>query len=309
MTDTKTWARVKSPWVLHFNSGACNGCDIEIVALLTPKYDIERFGVKLEPSPRHADVLLVTGCVTQQCAERLKSIYDQMPQPKFVVAIGACACSGGVFEGNYNVVGGVDKVIPVTAYIPGCPPRPEAILDGVVKLLNALNPPKPKKQPKQAKAPEVAKTETVAAQAAQLKLRSKNKLANNKIDMISLIKSKFGEKVQIQLGQLGAAAITANNGLHRDVLQAMIEADEKTGITAITGLDLGVTIGVYYHIHTSNVFVTIKTEVPKENPTIQTIVDLHPGAAFHELEVADLLGVSLRRTPNPWTFRPVRKLA
>ena len=103
MTDTKTWARVKSPWVLHFNSGACNGCDIEIVALLTPKYDVERFGVKLEPSPRHADVLLVTGCVTQQCAERLKSIYDQMPQPKFVVAIGACACSGGVFEGNYNV--------------------------------------------------------------------------------------------------------------------------------------------------------------------------------------------------------------
>jgi NADH:ubiquinone oxidoreductase subunit B-like Fe-S oxidoreductase len=90
-----------------------------------------------------------------------------MPQPKFVVAIGACACSGGVFEGNYNVLGGVDKVIPVTAYIPGCPPRPEAILDGVVKLLNALNPPKPKKQSKQAKAPEVAKPEAVVAQAAQ----------------------------------------------------------------------------------------------------------------------------------------------
>ncbi len=92
MTNTVTWARVKSPWVLHFNSGACNGCDIEIVALLTPKYDVERFGVKLEPSPRHADVLLVTGAVTKQCAERLKRVYDQMPQPKFVVAIGACAC-------------------------------------------------------------------------------------------------------------------------------------------------------------------------------------------------------------------------
>jgi len=149
VSNTVTWARVKSPWVLHFNSGACNGCDIEIVSLLTPKYDVERFGVKLEPSPRHADVLLVTGCVTQQCAERLKRVYDQMPQPKFVVAIGACACSGGVFAGNYNVVGGVDKVIPVTAYIPGCPPRPEALMDGVVKLLNALSPPKPKKQPKQ----------------------------------------------------------------------------------------------------------------------------------------------------------------
>ncbi len=80
-----------------------------------------------------------------------------MPQPKFVVAIGACACSGGIFEGNYNVLGGVDKVIPVTAYIPGCPPRPEAILDGVVKLLNALNPPKPKKQPKQTNKPELPK--------------------------------------------------------------------------------------------------------------------------------------------------------
>jgi NADH:ubiquinone oxidoreductase subunit B-like Fe-S oxidoreductase len=91
-----------------------------------------------------------------------------MPQPKFVVAIGACACSGGVFEGNYNVVGGVDKVIPVTAYIPGCPPRPEAILDGVVKLLNALNPPKPKKQPKQEK--EVDKTEAVT-KSAQMEVK------------------------------------------------------------------------------------------------------------------------------------------
>jgi NADH-quinone oxidoreductase B subunit len=106
--------------------------------LLTPKYDVERFGIKLEPSPRHADVLLTTGAVTRQCAERLKRIYEQMPEPKFVVAIGACACSGGVFAGNYNVLGGVDKVIPVNAYIPGCPPRPEAIIDGVVKLLKTL---------------------------------------------------------------------------------------------------------------------------------------------------------------------------
>jgi NADH-quinone oxidoreductase B subunit len=153
------WARLKSPWVIHFNSGACNGCDIEIVALLTPKYDVERFGVKLEPSPRHADVLLVTGAVTKQCTERLKRIYDQMPQPKFVVAIGACACSGGVFQGAYGVEGGVDKVLPVNAYIPGCPPRPEAILDGVVKLLNALKGPAPAKKGKEkaaASAPEVA---------------------------------------------------------------------------------------------------------------------------------------------------------
>jgi NADH-quinone oxidoreductase B subunit len=98
---------------------------------------VERFGILLEPSPRHADVLLTTGVVTQQCADRLKRIYEQMPEPKFVVAIGACACSGGVFEGNYTVLGGVDKVIPVDAYIPGCPPKPEAIMDGILKLLQS----------------------------------------------------------------------------------------------------------------------------------------------------------------------------
>ncbi|HUW48097.1 MAG TPA: NADH-quinone oxidoreductase subunit B family protein [Patescibacteria group bacterium] len=129
------WARRRSPWVLHFNSGACNGCDIEVVALLTPKYDVERLGIVLEPSPRHADVLLVTGVVTEQCADRLKRIYEQMPKPKFVVAIGACACSGGVFEGNYTVRGGVDKVVPVDVYVPGCAPKPEAIIDAVAKLL------------------------------------------------------------------------------------------------------------------------------------------------------------------------------
>jgi NADH-quinone oxidoreductase B subunit len=138
------WAKKRSPWILHFNSGACNGCDIEVVALLTPRYDVERFGILLEPSPRHADVLLVTGPVTRQCADRLKRIYEQMPEPKFVVAIGACALSGGVFEGNYNVLGGVDKVIPVDVYIPGCPPKPEAIIDGIVKLLKSAKEAKPR---------------------------------------------------------------------------------------------------------------------------------------------------------------------
>lgn len=121
LTNLMKWARLKSPWVLHFNSGACNACDIEVAALLTPRYDIERFGILLEPSPRHADVLLVTGPVTRQCADRLKRIHAQMPEPKFVIAIGTCACSGGVFRGTYNVLGGADIVVPVDVYIPGCP--------------------------------------------------------------------------------------------------------------------------------------------------------------------------------------------
>lgn len=131
------WALVNSPWALHYNSGSCNGCDIEILATLTPRYDLERFGVKLQGSPRHADILICTGPVTRQSVERLRRIYEQMPEPKFVVAVGSCALSGGVFRGCYNCLNGIGDVLPVDAYIPGCPPRPEAIMDGIVKLLHS----------------------------------------------------------------------------------------------------------------------------------------------------------------------------
>ena len=133
-----TWARIKSPWIIHFNTGACNACDIEIVDALTPRYDIERFGILLKGTPRHADVMICSGAVTNQIKDRLKRVYEQMPEPRFVVAVGTCASSGGVFNGCYNVKGGIDTVIPVNAYIPGCPVRPEAIIDGVVKLLASL---------------------------------------------------------------------------------------------------------------------------------------------------------------------------
>jgi NADH-quinone oxidoreductase B subunit len=133
-----TWARIKSPWIIHFNTGACNACDIEILAALTPRYDLERFGVLLKGTPRHADVLVCSGPVTMQTKDRLVRIYEQMTEPKFVVAVGTCASSGGVFNGCYCVGGGIDSILPVAAYIPGCPARPEAIIDGVVKLLSSL---------------------------------------------------------------------------------------------------------------------------------------------------------------------------
>ncbi len=139
------WARVKSPWVLHFNTGACNACDIEIVATLTPKFDLERFGAQLKGTPRHADIILCSGPVTRQIKDRLMRIYEQTPEPKFIVAVGTCACSGGVFDGCYSVMGGIDSTIPVAAYIPGCPVRPEAIIDGVVKLLERVDNPEPSK--------------------------------------------------------------------------------------------------------------------------------------------------------------------
>jgi NADH-quinone oxidoreductase B subunit len=133
-----TWARTRSPWLIHFNAGACNGCDIETVEVLTPRFDVERFGALLRGSPRHADVMVVSGSVPRKIRKRLVRIYEQMPAPKFVVAVGSCAISGGVFQNCYNSMDGIDKFIPVDAFIPGCPPRPEAILDGVVKLLMSI---------------------------------------------------------------------------------------------------------------------------------------------------------------------------
>ena len=132
------WGRRKSPWIIHFNAGACNGCDIEVVDALTPRYDVERFGILQQGTPRHADVLVCTGAVTLQTKDRLKQIYEQMPEPKFVIAVGTCACTGGVFDGCYCVNGGIDSVIPVDVYLPGCAARPEAIIDAVNKLLASL---------------------------------------------------------------------------------------------------------------------------------------------------------------------------
>jgi Ni,Fe-hydrogenase III small subunit len=131
----RSFAKRKSPWVMHVPCGGCNGCDIEVVASLTPKYDIERFGVLQKGTPRHADVLLVTGIVTAQVKDRLKRLYDLTPGPKHVVAFGSCALDGDIFHPGYEFAGPLDEVVPVSIYVPGCPPRPEALIDGLSKLL------------------------------------------------------------------------------------------------------------------------------------------------------------------------------
>jgi ech hydrogenase subunit C len=132
-------ARLKSLWVMHYDAGSCNGCDIEILAALTPKFDVERFGIVNIGDPKQADVLLVTGAVNHRNKEVLKNLYEQMPAPKMVIAIGTCACTGGVFHNCPNVLGGIDKVIPVDVYVPGCAARPEQIIDAVVLALNKLS--------------------------------------------------------------------------------------------------------------------------------------------------------------------------
>ena len=128
----------KSPWIIHYDGTSCNGCDIETLACLTPLYDIERIGAINTGNPKHADILLVTGSVNEQSAPVLWQIYNQMASPKVVVAIGICALTGGVFRDCYNVRGGVDTVLPVDVYVPGCAARPEAIIDGVVKATEIL---------------------------------------------------------------------------------------------------------------------------------------------------------------------------
>lgn len=128
----------KSPWLIHYDASSCNGCDIEVLACLTPLYDVERFGIINTGNPKHADIFLVTGSVNEQNKDVIATIYNQMPNPKVVIAVGICACSGGIFKECYNVMGGVDKILPVDVYVPGCAARPEAIIDGVVKGLERL---------------------------------------------------------------------------------------------------------------------------------------------------------------------------
>ncbi|MGE5397329.1 MAG: NADH-quinone oxidoreductase subunit B family protein [Chitinophagales bacterium] len=131
-------SQARSPWVLHYDASSCNGCDIEVLACLTPLYDIERFGAVNVGNPKHADIFLVTGTVNHKSKRVIRNLYDQMTEPKVVVAVGICATSGGVFHQSYNVLGGADHAIPVDVYIPGCPPRPEAIIDAIVMGIEKL---------------------------------------------------------------------------------------------------------------------------------------------------------------------------
>ena len=129
----------RSLHIREVDAGSCNGCEIEIVGLNSPVYDIERFGIHFVASPRHADMLLVTGPVTRNMELALRKTYDAMPAPRLVVAVGACGCSGGIFGRNYATCGGVDSVLPVDVYIPGCPPNPHALLHGILLAIGRLD--------------------------------------------------------------------------------------------------------------------------------------------------------------------------
>jgi NADH-quinone oxidoreductase subunit B len=124
------WSRSKSLWPMTFGL-AC--CAIEMMATGAARFDLDRFGVLFRASPRQADVIVIAGTVTKKMMPAIKTVYEQMPEPKYVIAMGACACSGGIFD-TYSVVQGIDEYLPVDVYIPGCPPRPEGLLCGIIKL-------------------------------------------------------------------------------------------------------------------------------------------------------------------------------
>lgn len=132
------FGRRRSPWLFHMNSGSCNGCDIELVASLSPRYDAEQLGVQLQGSPRHADILCVSGPVTRNAVNAIKTVYGQVPCPKAVVAIGSCPASTNVFIDSRVLEGPLEQHIPVTVYVPGCPPRPDAILRGIAQAAKIL---------------------------------------------------------------------------------------------------------------------------------------------------------------------------
>jgi Ni,Fe-hydrogenase III small subunit len=131
-------ARKRSAWLFHLNAGACNGCDIELVACLSPRYDVEQLGVRLEGSPRHADVLCVSGPVTRATRAALEVVHSQLPEPKVVVALGSCPATGNVFAGSPMIDGPLDRIIPVDVYVPGCPPRPHTILEGIGRAIELI---------------------------------------------------------------------------------------------------------------------------------------------------------------------------
>ncbi|WP_040211312.1 NADH-quinone oxidoreductase subunit B family protein [Clostridium polynesiense] len=138
MLDVIKKSRAKSPWIYHLNTGSCNGCDIELIALLGPKYDVERFGIKLTGTPRHADIIIVTGPVTAQSKDRMLRVISQVPDPKVIVSLGSCPLSCNVFKGSYSIVGPLDRWVPVDVSVGGCAPKPEAIISGILKAVEIL---------------------------------------------------------------------------------------------------------------------------------------------------------------------------
>ena len=131
-------SRLTSPWIYRINTGSCNGCDIEIAPCFCPRYDAEQIGAVVQGSPKHADILLITGTMTLRARDAVRNVYEQMPEPKAVVAIGSCPATGNIFAGSPTILDGVASIVPIDVYVPGCPPRPQAIIRGIQQAAQLL---------------------------------------------------------------------------------------------------------------------------------------------------------------------------
>jgi len=126
----------KSPWLYRINAGSCNGCDVELATTaIIPRYDVERLGCQYCGSPKHADIVLITGPLTARIKDKVLRLYEEIPDPKVTVAVGTCPISGGVFRESYAIAGPLDQYIPIDINVPGCPPRPQAIIEGIAKAI------------------------------------------------------------------------------------------------------------------------------------------------------------------------------
>ncbi|MBK1841011.1 MULTISPECIES: NADH-quinone oxidoreductase subunit B family protein [Azospirillum] len=127
----------RSPWLYRINAGSCNGCDVELATTACiPRYDVERLGCQYCGSPKHADIVLITGPLTLRVKDKVLRLYEEIPDPKVTVAVGICPISGGVFRNSYAVAGAIDRYLPVDVNVPGCPPRPQAIIEGIAKAID-----------------------------------------------------------------------------------------------------------------------------------------------------------------------------
>ncbi len=190
----------RSPWLLHYDGSSCNGCDIEVLACLTPVYDAERFGIINTGDPMQADIFLITGGINTQNQAVVKQLYDQMPKPKVVVAVGVCACTGGVFKECYNIIGGADTTIPVDIYVPGCAARPQAIIDGIVKAI-ALWQDKADKMDAKAKEAKLAKKEV----------------------------KKASQQEEVAVEEVAVEAVAVEETVAEAVAEAVVEAGKENG--------------------------------------------------------------------------------
>ena len=305
------WARKGSLWPATFGL-AC--CAIEMMAAGAGRYDLARFGMEVfRASPRQADLMIVSGRVSQKMAPVLRTIYDQMPEPKWVISMGVCATSGGMFN-NYAIVQGVDQIVPVDMYVPGCPPRPEMLIDGIIKLHEKIMKGEPRSKL-------VIEEVAQVTEAAELDFQPPEALQ----PVLTGLRERFEDAIREVSGHRGEVVVE----LERDRLVEVCTwlrdhpAARFRLLASLTGIDylkyddrperLCADYNLYSFDH--NTRIRLKVRVTTEDPHIPSVTGVWPGANFPEREAYDFFGIRFDGHPNlvriampeDWKGYPQRK--